>query len=188
MDQRRRRPPAAGSRPRVPNQFRQPEIRHLHAPAAVEQNVLRLDVAVDDALVVGELQRVANLRHDGQRLARRNAAGVEQLPQVHAVHEFHEEIKQAVRPAEFVNRHDAGMIELRQRLGFAGEAFGKRGVVADAGRQNFQRDDAVQFLLPRLVNRAHAALADEFEDFELRKLGGEFGDGRRLKRRLSSHR
>ena len=47
---------------------------------------------MDDALVMRELQRVANLRHDGQRLARRNAAGVEQLPQVHAVHKFHEEI------------------------------------------------------------------------------------------------
>jgi hypothetical protein len=54
---------------------------------------------VDDALVVRELQRVANLRHDGQRLARRNASGVQQLPQVHAVHEFHEEIKQSPDPA-----------------------------------------------------------------------------------------
>jgi hypothetical protein len=46
---------------------------------------------MNDALVVRELQRVANLRHDGQRLARGNATGVEQLAQVHAVHEFHEE-------------------------------------------------------------------------------------------------
>jgi hypothetical protein len=50
--------------------FRQPEIRHLHAAAAVEQDIFRLDVAVDDALVVRELQRVANLRHDRQRFAR----------------------------------------------------------------------------------------------------------------------
>ena len=81
-------------------------------------------------------------------------------------------------------RDDAGMIELRQRLGLAGEAFGKRGIVADAGRKNFQRDDAVELLLPRLIDRAHAAFADEFEDFELRKLRREFGDGRRIERRL----
>ena len=77
--------------------FRQTEIRHLHAAAAVEQNVFRLDVAMDDALVVGILQCVANLRHDGQRLARGNAPGVQQLPQVHAVHEFHQEVVKRLR-------------------------------------------------------------------------------------------
>ena len=76
------------------------------------------------------------------------------------------------------------MIELRQRLGFAGEALGKRRIVTNAGRKNFQRDDAVQLFLPRLIDRAHAAFADEFEDFELRKLRREFGDGRRIERRL----
>ena len=81
------------------------------------------------------------------------------------------------------------MIELRQRLGLAGEALGKRGIVADAGRQNFQRDDAVQLFLPRLIDRAHAALADEFEDFELRKFQRrEFGDGRRIETAAVSRR
>ena len=88
---------------------------------------------MDNALVVGELQRVANLRHDGQRLARGNAAAREQLPQVHAVHEFHEEeinwrssrresaltrlgacgfslSRLTSAATEFVKRHDAGMI------------------------------------------------------------------------------
>ena len=41
-----------------------------------------------------------------------------------------------------------------------------------SGRQDFQGDDAVQFLLPGLVNRAHAALADEFEDLQLREIAG----------------
>ena len=79
------------------HQFRQTKIRHLHPSAAVEQDVLRLDVAMDDALVVRELERVANLRHDGQRLARRDASGVEQLSQVHAVHEFHQEVVKRLR-------------------------------------------------------------------------------------------
>ena len=76
------------------------------------------------------------------------------------------------------------MIQLGQRLGFAGETFGKRGIIADAGRENLQRDDAVQLFLARLVNRAHAAFADEFEDFQLRKQRREFGNGRRIEGRL----
>ena len=46
--------------------------------------------AVDDALVMRELKRIAYLRHDSQRLARGYAAGVHQLPEVHTVHEFHQ--------------------------------------------------------------------------------------------------
>ena len=74
------------------------------------------------------------------------------------------------------------MVELRQRLGFAGEAFGKRRFIANARRQNFQRDEPVQLPLPRLVNRAHAALAEEFEDFELRKKFGKLRDRGRNER------
>ena len=153
---------------------------------------------MDDALVVRELQRVANLRHDGQRLAWRDAPGVEQLPQRHAVHKFHEEKIEWHRHLacvsligisfdthrrdacattnlpKFIQRHDAGMIQFCQRLGFAGEASGKRGVAADAGRKNFQGDNPVQFLLADFIDRAHAALADEFQNFELRELPGQF--------------
>ena len=39
-------------------------------PLLVEEHVLWLDVAVDDALVVGVLQRIADLRHDRQCLER----------------------------------------------------------------------------------------------------------------------
>ena len=42
----------------------QPEVGDLHAAAAVEQDVLRLDVAVHDSLVMGVLQGVAYLPHD----------------------------------------------------------------------------------------------------------------------------
>ncbi len=75
-----------------PNNLRQAKIRHLHATATIQQDVLRFDVAMDDALVVRELEGVADLRHDGQRLPRGDAPGVEELPQVHAVHELHEEV------------------------------------------------------------------------------------------------
>ena len=81
------------------------------------------------------------------------------------------------------------MIELGQRLGFAGEAFGKRGIPADAGRKNLQGHNAVQLLLPGLIDRAHAALADEFQNFQLGKLRAQllrFGrdEARRLFRRV----
>jgi hypothetical protein len=48
----------------------QPEVGDLHAAAAVQQDVLRLDVAVHDPRVVGVLQGVAYLPHDFQCVSR----------------------------------------------------------------------------------------------------------------------
>jgi len=72
---------------------------------------------------------------------------------------------------------------LGQCPGFARETFGKCRVIADAGRKDFQRHQAVELFLPRLINRSHAAFADEFEDFQLRKFRGELADGGRIEGR-----
>ena len=85
--------------------------------------------------------------------------------------------RKPVALAEFVEGDNAGVVQLRQRLGLAGEAVGKLLRLTDGGRQDFQGDDAVEILLPDLVNRAHAAFSDEFEDFKLRENGREFLDG-----------
>ena len=69
---------------------------------------------------------------------------------------------------------DAGVVELGKGFGFAGEPFGKGRVPPDVRRQNFQRDDAVQFFLPGFIDCAHAALADKSQNFELREMGDEF--------------
>jgi len=59
------------------------------------------------------------------------------------------------------------MVESGQGLGLAGEALGEGRVAADTRRQNLERHDSFQFLLPGLIDHAHAAAADEVEQFEL---------------------
>ena len=85
-------------RRRVPEQLGEAEVGDLHAAPLVEQDVLGLDVAMDDAFVVGVLQRVADLRHDRQRLGRRQAARLDELPQVGAVDVLHHEVVKSARP------------------------------------------------------------------------------------------
>ena len=87
-------PVSVNSSGELARQLGQAEVGDLHAAALVEQDVFRLDVAVDDAFVVGELQGLADLRHDRQRLLRRQLAGLHQLPQIHAVDVLHEEVVQ----------------------------------------------------------------------------------------------
>ena len=79
-----------------------------------------------------------------------------------------------------MDRDDAGVVQFCQSLGFTGETIRKSGCLTNGGRQDFQRHDAVKFLLADLVNRAHAAFADEFEDFKLREMRREFINRRRL--------
>ena len=156
------------------HQFGYAKIRHLHAALPIQQDILRLDVAVDDALVVGILEGVANLRHDRQRLARRHPPAVHQPAQTHPVHEFHQEVEKAVRPAGIIDGHNARMIQPGQRLGFPGKPLGKRRVTANARRQDLQRRYPVQFLLADLIDHSHAAPTQDLQNLELREMRRQF--------------
>lgn len=69
-----------------------------------------------------------------------------------------------------MDHDDSRMIQLCQRLGFAGEALSKAGDVAEGGRQNFQSRHAVEILLPCLINRTHPAMTDQLHQRELGKV------------------
>ncbi len=168
---------------RAAQNFRDAKVGDFHPALFIQQNVFRLDVAMHDALVMRELERLAYLGHNLERLARGKFAGPFQLPQIQAVHKFHDEIRQPARLAEFINRHDVRMIQFGERAGLAIEAFDKVRTRRCLRRQDFQRHDAVQRRLPRPIDRAHAAFANERKNFELRKQPGDLLDAGRLKRR-----
>jgi hypothetical protein len=56
------------------------------------------------------------------------------------------------------------MAEHGHRAGLAGKPLGKGRVLADRRRQDFQRHQPVEPLLPGLVDHAHPAAADEFQN------------------------
>lgn len=85
--------------------FRDAKVGELWRARGVEQDVLGLAVAVQDAVVVGKLQRFANARHEQQRLLRRHARA-HRLPQIHAIHVFHEQVVESGAFAEIEHRHD----------------------------------------------------------------------------------
>ncbi len=178
---------AAGFRQRdfrlAAQDFGDAEIGNLHPPLFVHQDVFRLDVAMDDALVVRELQRLADLGDDLQRLARRKPAGPLELPQVQPIHEFHEEIGEPVHLTELVDRDNVRMVQLGQRAGLSPEAFGKAGPARGLRRQNLQGDHPVKRALAGLIDRSHAPFADKPEKFKLRKQPRHLLDARRLERR-----
>jgi hypothetical protein len=104
------------------------EIGDFHAPSFIEQQILGLDVAMHDPVLVRVLQRLTDGGHDGQSLLRRKAAGLHRLPEIHAIHKLHQEKVKAARLPEIVNRDDARMIERRECLSLTREPLRELGV------------------------------------------------------------
>jgi hypothetical protein len=153
--------------------FGDAKVSDFHTTGFVEQQVLRLDVTMDDALVVGELQRVAQRRHDGQRLLRRELSRAQKLAQIHAIHEFHEQKIKPARLSKVVNGNDVRMVQRGKGLSLARESFGKLRVTHAFGCEKLQGHKTIQGLLPRFIDHTHAAASETFENFELRKMRGD---------------
>src|SRR6266567_145277 len=135
-----------------------------------------------DSFVVRELQRLANLRDDLQRLAGREFAGLFQLPQVGSIHIFHDEVVKAVHLAEFVERHDVRVAQFSEGTGLAREALGESRVASRLQREDLERDQPVNLVLAGLIDRSHAAGPKQLDNLKLWKMRGDLGDrGRRPK-------
>jgi len=118
---------------------------------------------------MGKLERLANLRHQSQRLRRCEAARAHHLAQIHTIHKFHQEVEEAPCLAVVVNADDARMIEPCQHARLTVETLGECAVTCQWPAEELQRDQAIQLGLAGLEHRAHASSTDQLEDLELRK-------------------
>ncbi len=67
------------------------------------------------------------------------------------------------------------MVEHGHRPGLAGKPLGKGRVVADPRREDFQRHQPVEPLLPGLIDHAHAAPAQQFQNLQVGEMGSQLG-------------
>ena len=162
--------PAAGRRTERQGN---PEIRH-HRAAVVEQDVLRLDVAVDHAMPVGVVQGVGHRHRDPHRLLDAELGlPVEFGSQGLAVDERHDVVEEDLTPypplpfaergsdrfAGIEQRQDMRMLQRGRGLDLHHEALGAdhRGQL---GLQDLEGDFAVVLEILGQVHRGHAALPD----------------------------
>ncbi len=100
-----------------------PEVRH-HRIAARQQDVARLDVPMDHALVMGVRQRFAHVAGDAHGLVDfEMSLAIEPVPQRLAVDERHHVVELPVGGAGVVHRHDVGMGEAGRDLDLAQKAL-----------------------------------------------------------------
>ena len=69
--------------------LRQPEVEHLHRAVGTNLNIRRLEIAVDDPLLVRTFERLGDLLRDQQRFVERNCATRNALRQIVTLDKFH---------------------------------------------------------------------------------------------------
>ena len=151
------------------------EIRELRTAIAGDEHVGGLDVAMNDPVVVRELEGVTDLRGQLQGLGRRELLVPDEAVEVRAIHKLHDEVETAAgHLAEVVDRHDTGMVQAREQLRLALEA-GDKGLLLRLCQfrgQHLDGHGALQLDLHRLVNGPHAAATDECFHIILRQQHG----------------
>ncbi len=88
------------------------QVAMLASPVAIEQDVARLDVAMDEPAPVGGVERVGDLLEDGNGPSRiQRALAAQKLLQVPARDEAHHDEQPGVLLARLVDRDHVGVVE-----------------------------------------------------------------------------
>ena len=149
--------------------FGQPEVENLSVPAAGDEQIGRLDIAVNDPGGVRRFQRVGDLDRERQEPIDLERAPGDPMLQRHPVEELHDEERAAALLADVVDGADVGVVQRRGGPCLAAESGQRLGITSKVGRQELQRDEALQARILGLVHDTHAAAAELLDDAVVRE-------------------
>src|SRR6266513_3294509 len=93
------------------HQLRETKVENLDTAVFGDEEVLRLEIAVNDALVVRGGESMSDLHRVIDVFANREWAALQDLPQGFADEQFRDEIRRALEDSKLVDGEDVGMIE-----------------------------------------------------------------------------
>ena len=143
----------------------QAEVEDLDAPVPADEDVLRLQVAVDDPLVVRGGEAVRDLDRVVEGLAHREGRAREADAQALAFEQLRGEVRPAVVVADVEDGEDVGMVEGGHRLRFDLEAPQAVGVRGHGRGEHLEGDIAPEAVIAGAVDLSHASGAEETRDF-----------------------
>jgi hypothetical protein len=129
-------------------------------PERGQEDVLRLEIAMNDPLVVGHSQRLGHLQADLRRLLPGDGRRVDPRAQALALQELHDDERAAVDDGHLVNRHDARVRERGDSLGLALEPRPHFGVAGEAFGNHLDGNVPLQPEVAGAENLAHSADSD----------------------------
>jgi hypothetical protein len=151
------------------------EVEDLRFASFGDEDVRRLEIAVDDAPMVRVLNGVGNRGHQQQPLPNRRGLRSDVLVEPFPSNELHREVRLRaivrILDAGLIDLCDAWVVKAAEELVFELESTQRRGR-HDTGPHDLQRDTSMRPLLFRFVDDAHGAFADRNEDSEWADTGG----------------
>ena len=164
----RRRGLAARSPPRhgvIAGQLRQSEVEDLDAVVRRDEQVLGLEIAMDDPLLVRRREPARDGDGIVDRLAHRQRPGRQPLPERLPFEQLRDDERRASFGADVVDREDVRMVQRRGGACFLLEAVQRSGSAEKDDGQHLDRDVASEPRVARAIHLAHAAGAERGEDF-----------------------
>ncbi len=153
------------SRCRIGNgRLGQTEVQHLHDAGGRDLDVGRLQIPVDDALLVGRVQRVGNLARDRQRVSQGERPARQSIGQRLTLDELEHQSRTAIDVLEPVNRADVRVIQRRQHASLVLEPREPSRIVREERRQDLDGDVAMELLVVSAIDLAHPANAQKRAD------------------------
>ena len=136
------------------------EIEDLHRSLRCDLHISRLEVPVNDRLLVRRLQRFGDLQRNPEGFFNADRSLLDPFRQGLAIDELEHERGTAARFLNAVNRSNVLVIQRSQQLRFACKAGHAIRIEHETIRQNLQRHIAVKPRIPRPIYVAHSARTD----------------------------
>ncbi len=151
-------------------------IRAVGAATRVQEHVGRLHVAVDQPPRVRCVERARHLRDDPGRDGRLQAAVGESALEVAPLDVAHGDEQEVLGLARLVDGHDVRVVDRGGQLRLPQEPAPARRVLAQCGRQQLERDAALESRILGQVDDARSAPAEQRPD----PVPGEHGSNPRI--------
>ncbi len=138
------------------------EVGDLHQPGACDEHVLGLQVEMQDAVLMGEGDRIRHLRHDRGGLVRIEwGVEREEFSERHPVDVFHDEERLVVVGVPLVDGDDVRVVEQRRGPGLFQAGRARQDLDPAAGdRDPLDRHPAGHLRVEREVDGAMASLTE----------------------------
>ncbi len=148
-------------------ELREAEVQDLHAPVPGDEQVLGLQIAMHDPLLVRRRQAMRNLQRIVDRLPLRQLPARQRRAQRLPLEQLRHDVRSAVAfiPPDVMDRGDVRMIQNPCRPGLLLETAQAIRVGRERGRQHLDRDLAAQARILRPIHLSHPARADLTEHF-----------------------
>ena len=158
------------------------EIEKLGVAVEFDEDVGRLDVAMNHALGVRGGKGVGDLDGEGEQDFDLQGLSGDAVLEGHAFEKFHGDEGLIVVLADLVDRADVGVVQRRSGTGLAAETFERMRIAGNVSRKEFEGDKAAQADVFGLVDYAHASAAEFLDDAVVRDGLADHGPGRMLRR------